>query len=249
MASHDPMGLGVRSQAFYRDFYHFHKGSCDAWYIKDENHHYLDASISFLSRFLTSPSYLIIGQTDRSVSVSSDSNIEIMHYFEQQIITGKKGFSLLTLDYFCDHNGVRCFILKMKPFRKSNDRGVIVYVYDLAKINKNLNWLSALTECKLQPSDQCEGDLMPVKNPLTYMTSKEWEVVWLLTCGCTVNGVAAFLNISSRSVEYKLSRVYMKLQVFSKNKLILLAEKWRWVDFITKRFISQKTIFCLPPSG
>lgn len=241
MATHDPMDLDVRSQAFLKDFYHFHKNSCDAWYIKDANHRFMDASITFLSRFLPPDLTSVIGLGDDDVSEASTRDISLMHEFESLVMLQDKEIVILAWNYFTDFNDVKLFILKIKPWHHADGVGVIVYISDLTDVNKKVDWLSVFIGGDLDDLNN-EVPMSGAEEPLLYVTNKEWEVVWLIICGCSIHQVAKFMDVSSRSVEYKLSSAYMKLKVFNKSNLLCTAEKLKWVNLIPERFLSDSNI-------
>lgn len=245
MATRDRMDLDVRSQAFLKDFYHFHKNSCDAWYIKDANHHFIDTSITFLSRFLPPELTSVIGLCDDDVSEASVRDIALMHEFESLVMSQNKEVTILACNYFTDLHDIKSFILQMKPWHYSDGAGVIIYVSDLVEVNKKINWLSVFIGGSSDDYNNAVLSDFPRQEPLMYVTNKEWEAVWLVICGCSTNQIADFMNISSRGVEYKLSSAYIKLKVFNKSNLLYLAERFRWIELIPDRFVSASNVLII----
>lgn len=239
MATHDRMDLDVRSQAFLKDFYHFHKNSCDAWYIKDANHRFMDASITFLSRFLPPELTSVIGFCDEDVSDASARDISLMHEFESLVMSQDKEITLLTWNYFTDCNDIKSYILKMKPWHQSDGVGVIVYVSDLAEVNKKTDWFSSLIP---EGEDNFNISNRQYYTPLFYLTEKEWEVTWLLICGRTLKWISKYFNLTERSIENKVSNAYMKLRVSNRTELLSAAECFGWVNFIPERFVTYPSL-------
>ncbi|HEC2564926.1 helix-turn-helix transcriptional regulator [Raoultella ornithinolytica] len=242
MATHDRMDLDVRSQAFLKDFYHFHKNTCDAWYIKDANHRFMDASITFLSRFSPPDLTSVQGLSDADVAEASARDIALMHEFESLVMSQDKEIVILAWDYFTDCNEIKSFILKMKPWHYVDNIGVIVYIADLTEINKETNWFSSLV-----PEDENNFINYNFRNrqyqaPLFYLTEKEWGVAWLLICGCTMKWISVYFNLSERTIENKAISAYMKLRVSNRIELVKAAEYFGWINFIPKRFLTSPSL-------
>lgn len=242
MADHDPMDLNVRSQAFYQQFYLHHKNSCDAWYKKDANHIYVDASISFLSRFLPSGMNTVIGLDDTAITSVSERDIHLMYDFENQVMVQNKEIVLLSWGYFSDNNDVKSFVLRIQPYRRDENGGIIVYITDLFEENKRSEWFSSLIASlpKTHPG-VVKGNSLYF-NPLSCVTDKEWEVAWLIICGCSIRWIARYLDMRSQAVNIKSRNVYMKLRVFNKNGLLQMAQHYRWINVIPKRYISMSNL-------
>ncbi|EQA1624766.1 helix-turn-helix transcriptional regulator [Enterobacter asburiae] len=242
MATHDPMDLIIRSQAFLRDFYHFHKNSCDAWYIKDANHRFVDASITFLSRFLPSDLTTVVGLSDCDVSDASARDISLMHEFETLVMLQDKEITILTSNYFTDCNDIRSYILKMKPWHKSDGIGVIVYVSDLAEVNNKTDWLSLL----LPGAKVISSDIKLVNdkciNPQLYLTESEWTIAWLVICGFSLRKIAVFIDMKRQSVDLKIGHAYLKLGVFNRAEFFEMAGRNRWINFIPDRFVADLNV-------
>lgn len=245
MAAHDPMDLDVRSQAFLRDFYHYHKNVCDAWYIKDANHRFMDASITFLSRFLRPELTSVIGLFDDDVSEASNRDIALMHEFESLVMSQDKEFIILAWNYFTDCNDIKSFIMKMKRWHHSDGIGVIIYVSDLAEINKKTDWLPLL----LPGSQMISSDIESVNdnciNPRLYLTESEWTIAWLVICGLSLRKIADFIDMKRQSVDLKISHAYLKLGVSNKDGLVKMAQRNRWVNFIPDRFVAGSNVIRL----
>ncbi|KML22966.1 hypothetical protein VL10_14850 [Leclercia adecarboxylata] len=242
MADHDPMDLEVRSQVFYRDFYQFHKNSCDAWYIKDVNHRYVDASITFLSRFVPPERKSIVGFSDTDIFPLSRRDSDLMHGYESLAIKQNEDVVILVWGYFTDYQSIKSFILKIKPWYHSGVNAVIVYVSDFAEINKKIDWFSPF----ISESNSCERKKLlsnrDYNSPSSYLTEKEWEVAWLLICGCTTKWISELFNLNERSVEYKATNAYMKLRVSNRAELLMVAECFGWINFVPKRFATSSVI-------
>ncbi|EMJ5851743.1 response regulator transcription factor [Klebsiella aerogenes] len=242
MATDDPMDLDVRSQAFLRDFYQFHKNSCDAWYIKDANHRFMDASITFLSRFSPPDLTSVIGLGDDVVSEASSRDIALMYEFESLVMSQGKNVVILTWNYLTDHYDVKSFVLKMKPWHYSNGVGVIVCVSDLAAVNKKIDWLSCLVSGSLTIEQSSVSTSSTFSNPLSYVTESEWEVAWLIICSCSIRWIASNFDVSVKTVEIKARNAYMKLNAFDREGLIRMAEKYGWINIIPARFVSASNL-------
>lgn len=239
MATHDPMDLDVRSQAFYRDFYHFHKHACDAWYIKDANHRFVDASITFLSRFLPPEITSVIGLSDRDFSIASKRDIALMQDFESQAMSLDKDITLLVCNYFTDRNDIKSYILKIKSLHKNDGIGVIIFISDLTEVNQETDWLSLLLPgSKVFPSEIKLGNDKCI-NPQLYLTESEWTVAWLVICGFSLRKIANLIDMKRQSVDLKISHAYLKLGVSNKDELFKMAFRNRWLNFIPERFAAN----------
>lgn len=242
MATHDRMDLNARSQAFYRDFYHFHKNTCDAWYIKDANHHFMDASITFLSRFSPPDLTSVQGLSDADVSEASAKDIALMHEFESLVISQDKEIVILAWDYFTDCNEIKSFVLKMKPWNDVDRVGIMVYISDLAEVNKTIDWLSCLVSDSLAIDKMSMPTSSTFVNPLSYVTESEWEVAWLIICSCSIRWIAANFDVSVKTVEIKARNAYMKLSAFGREGLINMSDKYGWVNIIPARFVATSSL-------
>lgn len=242
MATHDRMDLDVRSQAFLKDFYHFHKNSCDAWYIKDANHRFMDASITFLSRFLPPDLTSVIGLDDDDISEASTRDITVMHEFESLVMSQNKEISILAWNYFADLHDIKSFVLKIKPWYHSNGNGVVVYISDLAAVNNKIDWLPCLVSDSLKIEQSSISTSSPFSSPLSYVTESEWEVAWLIICSCSIRWIASNFDVSVKTVETKARNAYMKLSAFDREGLIRMAEKHGWINIIPARFVSASNL-------
>lgn len=242
MATHDPMDLDSRSQAFYRDFYQFHQHSCDAWYIKDTNHRFTDGSITFLSRFLPHSVTSVIGLCDEDIAIASSRDIHLVYDFESQVMIYKKAITLLVWNYFSDCNDIKSFILKMMPYQHDGKSSVITYVSDLFEINKNIDWLPSLIPGVSKTVPNGKIDYVVYVDPLSYVTEGEWEVAWLIICACPIRWIASNFDVSVKAVEIKARNVYMKMRVFNREGLLQMAMLHGWVNIIPKRFVAESNI-------
>lgn len=242
MADHDPMDLNVRSQAFYQQFYLHHKNSCDAWYIKDANHVYVDASISFLSRFLPSGMNSVIGLDDMAITSASERNIRLMHDFENHAMKHNKVVTLFSWNYLSDRDDVKAFVFRIEPFPEKVGEGIIIYAYDLAAVNNSVKWLSALITRESSSHHSVSYRNFTNVSPLTCVTDKEWEVAWLIICGCSIRWIAKHFGMKNQTIDVKARNAYMKLQVFNKYGLLQVAQRYGWVNIVPPRYITTSTL-------
>lgn len=219
MATQDRMDLNAKSQAFYRDFYHFHKNSCYAWYIKDANHRFMDASITFLSRFLPPELTSVIGLCDDDVSEASVRDIALMHEFESLVMLQNKKVTILVWNYFTDLHDIKSFIQKMKSWHYSVGAGVIIYVSALTEVNTKTDWLSLLFPGTQMKSFDIGSINDNYVNPLLHLTESEWAITWLVICGFSLGKIAALIDMKSQSVDLKISHAYLKLGVSNREEL------------------------------
>ncbi|HDS4948410.1 TPA: hypothetical protein QHX34_002745 [Klebsiella aerogenes] len=245
MATHDRMDLDVRSQAFLKNFYHFHKNSCDAWYIKDADHRFMDASITFLSRFLPPDLTSVIGLGDDDVSEASARDIAVMHEFESLVMSQNKDVTVLTWNYFSDCNDIKSYIFRMKPWHNNDGVGIIVYISDLAEIDKKTDWLSLLLPGAQVFSSGLKLSNDKFINPQLHLTESEWAITWLVICGFSLRKVADFIDMKRQSVDLKISHAYLKLGVSNREELFKKAQHNRWVNFIPDRFVADSNVIRL----
>lgn len=235
MANHDPMDLEVRSQAFYRDFYQFHKNSCDAWYIKDANHRYVDASITFLSRFVPSERKSIVGLSDRDLILRPESDLNLMLNFENQVLASGNPLKLLTIEYFRDTHKNRCHIVELHKTGKCERSNILFFIRDLKLEQHNIISVffpGALSDVQIKSELSDVISRYSGVMPQERLTAVEWDTVWILIAGMTVREAAVFFNVSRKAIEKRLSNVYFKLRIFNFKQLQYVASKLNWIQFI-----------------
>lgn len=233
MATHDPMDLDVRSQAFYKNFYHFHKNSCDAWYIKDTNHEILDASLTFSSFF---PHVSPTG-TKMHRHVCSDSYL----LYESEVIENKNRIKLFTNGMFVDLNGNKTFIIELAFFKFSDMDCVIAFFRKPSDFFMQTDFLNFAFDISDFERPVLNEDLKGI-NPREVLTEREWEIIWLVFMGKPNRWIADFLRCSRQNIEYTLSRAYNKLQVFSRSNLIINAMNYGWVNYIPYVFSEKEVL-------
>lgn len=240
MATYDPMDLDLGSQAFYRDFYHFHKNSGDAWYIKDANHRFVDVSTTFHSRFLSEK---LARGNDHGALGELKPNLNILDEFltfESQVISRGKSFTLFTWKCLTDIDGVQAFILKIKPLNIEGKRAAIFYVDDVFNFHRNRNdFLDDVLRGGGRPSSKTPCIDFIHDDQLSTLTEREWEVAWLAIYGKPQRWIADFLQIKRQAVERKLKTVYLKLRVFDLPGLILLSEKRKWFAHLPPSLVDE----------
>lgn len=79
-------------------------------------------------------------------------------------------------------------------------------------------------------------------NPLGKVTSKEWEVAWLIICDYSSRWIINYLNLSKKTVESKIKSIYQKLQVFDQGGLLRVARFYGWIRFVPEKFSSDTVI-------
>lgn len=239
MATHDRMDLNVRSQAFYRDFYHFCKNSCEMWYIKDANHHLVDASFAFCSRFsLLNVTATNLSSMQNSLFPSGQGDLA-MRAFEKQAILQNKEMLIYTCGYLRDSDGCNAFILKMNKMYCSGLEYTFVNVIDVASYDSINEWIPYLfTDMKINDSDVQLSNFRKV-TPLTLVSQDEWDVAWLLICGYTIRDIAVILNFNKSTIESRIDNVYMNLQVVNKIGLLRVAKFYGWIRFVPDRYSSE----------
>lgn len=240
MAKYDPMDLKLRSQEFYRDFYRFHKKSCDVWYIKDANHRYVDASHSFLSRFLPPESTGLPDSEVVDLLNEQFSSSDMISKFETEVFLQKKDITIFTWQYFIDNRGVQAFIVDIKPMKVSGELMAVFYVNDLFNCNIQKRHIVGELLCGGKFPDLKDNIVWEMSDEqLSVLTQREWEVAWLAIYGKSQRWIAEFLNIKRQAVERKLKTVYLKLRVFDLSGLILLSEKNEWFAYLPPAFVSE----------
>jgi DNA-binding CsgD family transcriptional regulator len=239
MAHLTPIDIDIRSQSFFRTFYLFYKYSYKAWYIKDANHHYVDASLAFLSRFLPSDLTSVAGLCDADMTSASERDIKIMYDYESLVMDQGKEIIVLACKYFSGNNGANAFIIKMEPYPYGKRNGIMVYVFSLVEFSKKIEWLSSIITGVPSSCSKGESAEPTFFNPRPYVTDKEWEVAWLLICGFSIRWIAKYLNVRSQTVYNKSRNVYMKLRVFNKPGLTQMANKHGWINIIPERFTAS----------
>lgn len=238
MAAHDRIDLNVRSQAFYRDFYHSCKNSCEMWYIKDAEHRYVDANITFSSHFLHDGLASVIGLDDRDISIASGRDINLMHDFEAHAIEHKKNLTLFSYGYMCSKDKVKSFVINIKPFALSNESMNMVLISELSYVNHGVDWLSKVLRIDSNPNTERLLPSYEDDDPRLILTESEWEVSWLLICGYSIRGIAKYLNVSAKTVQVRASGAYVNLRVYDKCGLLKVAEKYNWINFVPESLLA-----------
>lgn len=242
MATHDRMDLNVRSQAFYRDFYQFYKNSCEMWYIKDADHRYVDANITFSSHFLHDGLASVVGLDDKHISIASGRDINLMHDFEAHAIEHKKNITLFSYGYMCNKNKVKSFVINIKPFTLSNENMIMVLISELSYVDHRVDWLSKVLRIDSHPNTERLFPSYEYDDPRLILTESEWEVSWLLICGCSIRGIAKYLNVSAKTVQVRASNAYINLRVYDKCGLLKVAEKYNWINFVPESLLALPTL-------
>lgn len=245
MASHDPMDLDTRSQAFYRDFYTHYKFSSDAWYIKDVNHAVMDASLGFVTTFSHTKNALIAGLTDLQTFGVSERDAGIMQGFEEHVMAYGNEVTLFTWNYYKSRIS-HAWIARISPYHINDGVGVMIRLNDLSSSSTTYEWFSALThdvsnELIKQPVLADYKDL----NPRNELAPREWQVAWLIINGKSVRWIASHLSIRRQSVEKICKRIYFKLRVFNSEYLIEVGRFYHWTNFIPEEYTSGVTLIRL----
>ena len=242
MATHDRMDLNVRSQAFYHDFSPYLKKSHEDWYIKDASHKYLGASATFASRFFPSGIVSVIGLEDSSIPAITAHDINIMYAFENKVRQAKKEITIFSCGYFSDIDGGNCFILKMVPYLYQGRESVLVDVIDIACHSYIYELIPSIFTGEQVVISNVSLDNFKNFNPLNKVTSKEWEVAWLIICGYSSRWIVNYLDLSKKTVQSKIKNIYQKLQVFDQCGLLRVARFYGWIRFVPEKFSSSAVI-------
>lgn len=245
MSTQETIKIDIVSQSFYRDFYYFHKNLYDAWYIKDASHNFLDASSTFLSRFLPDTFTNISGLSDTIITGASEHSVRLMYNFEERVNLQKKELTLLASGYYTDKNAMNVFILTMHPYKYEECSGVFVFLYDLDSYHKKIDWRASVIHGANPILPGPETFPLKYENPLACVTEKEWEVVWLVLCGYSIRWVAEYLNIRSQAAHIKMRNAYMKFGVTNRKALLQMAAALNWLNFVPKRFVSEPALIRL----
>ena len=236
MATHDPMDLDVRSQAFYKDFYHFHKNSCDAWYIKDANHEIVDCSLTFQDTYQ-------FFESEEALAFRDDLELALLKH-EKDCLEKEIVVTLLVNRYLFDLNGCSTFTLQINPFLGLGN------LCTLTKVIKLSNYMSQdfFIDLLIQPNDIKQHyiiqDLEGI-NPKDILTAREWEIIWLIIVGKSNRWISEFINCSRQTIERTINRAYSKLQLFNRTSLIANAMFYRWVDFTPESLFSNSQVILI----
>lgn len=248
MATLDPKDPNGRSQVLYRDFYRHHQQSCNAWYIKDENHVFIDASITFLHRFLPSGLSSVTGRTDADIHLSSPAqDLAMMADVERQVMMSGTDMSLFSWDFFCDGKGINAFIIKVKPFERVDGKGVIIYICDVTPADMTSDWFSTVTKTASDAKDETSEHVVNLAPAgLSRLTEREWTVAWMFISGKSLRWIAGHFGIRKSSVDNTLRNIYRKLSVPGKEALLYAAGKYGWHSLIPKKYQPTSALTPLP---
>lgn len=246
MAAHDPMDLDVRSQEFYRDFYHFHKNFCDAWYIKDATHRYVDASISFSSLFLPPNVTSVANLTDECLTTAPTQTRQAMQQLEKSVFVEKKVITFFMCRYFNYESTQSAYVCTLRPYRSGLNDMVICHMKSFADLHFKSDAINSLVEPELDKSIVLDmvpryADVFP---PAT-LTKTEWLVAWLVINGKASRWIAEYLSIRRQNVNVIMRNVYLKLKINDKNHLRAIANYYSWADFIPSKYFNEPRITCL----
>ena len=238
MATRDPMDLHERSQAFYQSFYNFHLVNGDAWYIKDENHHYVDANLSFLKFDQTCSQ---TNQVDAMHRVFSGLEGELKKY-ELSSVNDRRVVNLLVVTKCESSNEFSLHKLGISPC--SNGTITIINEFDL------MGWDGKVVELlgvkiKYQLGNSSLLEKFVGINPFSILSDSEKITAWFMAVGFSKRLIATTLKISESAVDKKVSNIYIKLKLKNYENFMFLSGFFRWTRFIPKALLNKQKIISM----
>lgn len=241
MAVRDHKDLLSRSQDLSLSFIQHFIEHEEPWYIKDSLGRYVLASYSFCE-LSGLPFSKIKGKTvSQLLTKKSCISLEQSKYENYALNDNGTVYSLEVGYFNCDDFlSVRFFIVK--PFKHLSESLTITYIRKPEGINFStivhgrvgIKSDASLIEKPLSKISICQFQTF---NPMEEVTEKQWEAAWLILCGLSVSDVAKMNHTSTTAVKSKLNAMYAKLNVFSKNDFIYIANYYDWICYIPRSLL------------
>lgn len=242
MADRDPRDLILRSQALFQGFYRFHKQSCDAWYIKNTKHQFVDASYAFISRFVSVDGALIVKILDEHTIIAPKEDILLMHEYEQYVLDTGNELRLIAVNHFYDRDGMHCLLVSLNRLKINNELLLVGYIQNLDTKRKSLIEYFI----PLEPAEETKPDVAISRflgaNPTDKLTEVEWITVWMRIAGMNFVNIAHYMGVSPKAIEHRMERIYFKLQVLNVGELLFVADALGWVNYIPDSFMQKRTL-------
>ncbi|MEG0197885.1 MAG: hypothetical protein RR589_17260 [Hafnia sp.] len=250
MAIRDPMDLQERSQAFYHSFFNFHASNGSIWFLKDHNHHLVNASAACLGLFslpndensftfdkLWSPQTLKSHQDyERSVIESGIkiTSLEINPRFNNDefvpyVFTWER-FQFESMEYMV-------FVRAEKFVVRFLDSLIFENAMQIDKKGKSIDLSSIINGFKKQ-------------TPYDILTELEWEYAWLIFTNRSYSNIAKIKNKNVSYVSNKASDIFRKMNIPDREVFTLILRYCSWWNHFPKRlFSSDRSILIGPTHG
>ncbi len=149
---------------------------------------------------------------------------------------------LFSYGYMCDKDNVKSFIISVKPFTLAEDTMVMVLISELSCVNNKLDWLPAVAGINIISSRDLLLPSYKDFDPRSVLTENEWEVAWLLICGCSIRGIARHLKVNVKTIQVRSRRVYMNLRIFDKHGLLEAADMYNWINLVPESYVATSSL-------
>lgn len=245
MATHDPIDLYDRSQAFHKDFFNYHLKSDKPWFIKDAKSCYVTANRAFFDLHGLSHDLTIEGMSDKDLPFIRFCSLNSNNLYEKDVLMNRSKIKTLEINFFNENAHLTPCILIRDSLTLSNGESLIYG--EIETIQNNYSKLFILNEMKLSgcergyDSHRIMDVLDSVKNtnPLNELTKREWELAWLTLNGLTHIEIAILMSFSADYVKRRRRDIYTKLKVFYHDVFILVGNILGWINFFPDYFISE----------
>lgn len=235
MAVQNSIDPPSRSQDFYLNLYQCFKSSPLLWYIKDAEHHFLDASNAFINDFFLAPRTAQF--PFRDAKLLNFEQREVLHDAELEVLSSGTEKKFLSTKVFRNKFNMISFFMTISPVVINEKLCTLTILKSLADCYDEV----ASLNFTLIERDGCDMENMPHQfviddfkeiNPQELISDKQWEVAWLIIAGLTFKEIAKFLNVSQQAVTERARNMYANLRVFNVEGLKFVARCYSWIDLV-----------------
>lgn len=245
MATHDPIDLHDRSQAFHKDFFNYHLKNDKPWFIKDAKSCYVTANRAFFDLHGLSHSITIEGMSDKDLPFMKFCVLRSNYLYEMDVLTSRDEIKTLEINFFNEDDYLTPRILTRDLLPLSN--GSVVIYGEIETIQNDYSRIFILNELEMSGCDRGYDvsrvmevmDSVKNTNPLSELTKREWEIAWLVLNGFSYAKIAMVMEITTDYVEKRTKNIYSKLGVLYQSAFYLIGHSLGWVNYFPERFIKE----------
>ncbi|MGT3339587.1 helix-turn-helix transcriptional regulator [Yersinia enterocolitica] len=246
MATHDPIDLHDRSQAFHKEFFNHHLVGADPWYIKDAESCYVSASKAWYELISLPLDIMLAGKKRRDTFSLMFPLEQEMSLHERYVIESGNPIELLVINKFIEERSFTPLVFSIRKF--SNDL-TITNIIQPSNFDVDSYLLDSIsTFCLIQSGKKVSIhnfiDSLSETNPLNIFTQREWDIGWLLLMGYTHKEISHHLDIKKGYVDNMVLKIYASLgSGVNRDIFRFLSISLNWGQFIPLVFINKPKIF------
>ncbi|CNI39633.1 LuxR family transcription regulatory protein [Yersinia pekkanenii] len=246
MATHDPIDLHDRSQAFHKEFFNHHLVGADPWYIKDAESCYVSASKAWYELISLPLDIMLAGKKGRDTFSLMFPLEQEMSSHERYVRESGNPIELLVINKFIEERSFTPFVFSIRKF--SNDL-TITKVTRPSNFDVDYYLLDEVSTCYLIKGGEKLSihdfiDSLSEKNPLNIFTHREWDIGWLIVMGYTHKEISHHLDIRKSYVDNMAVKIYSSLGGGADRDIFkFVSSVLGWWQFIPYTFINKPKIF------